>query len=223
MGNETLAHSNELSRPPSTLVDMAKIERCSSPDQMPNLEPLSEPHSEVSSLHQSPTPTIPPSSRTLHQPSDVSPRTPPSNFAQVMRDATAPLKLSLVLENKGNVARDHLASERTYLAYVRTSLACASAGVALVQLFTLSNTADTTVDEQGGINLEKFARPLGATVVLFGLGILILGLARYFMTQSALLRGYFPVARNSITAVAFILGSLVGIVFGALIAGTKGQ
>ena len=35
----------------------------------------------------------------------------------------------LLLENSGSVARDHLASERTYLAYVRTSLALASAGV----------------------------------------------------------------------------------------------
>ena len=35
----------------------------------------------------------------------------------------------LVLENTGSVARDHLASERTFLAYVRTSLAFASAGV----------------------------------------------------------------------------------------------
>jgi len=34
-----------------------------------------------------------------------------------------------VLENSGSVARDHLASERTFLAYVRTSLALASAGV----------------------------------------------------------------------------------------------
>lgn len=42
---------------------------------------------------------------------------------------TAPLRANLVLQNKGNVARDHLASERTYLAYVRTSLACAGAGV----------------------------------------------------------------------------------------------
>lgn len=36
---------------------------------------------------------------------------------------------SLLLENSGSVARDHLASERTFLAYVRTSLALASAGV----------------------------------------------------------------------------------------------
>jgi hypothetical protein len=53
----------------------------------------------------------------------------PRKIQEVINNFTAPLTLSLVLENKGNVARDHLASERTYLAYVRTSLACASAGV----------------------------------------------------------------------------------------------
>lgn len=37
--------------------------------------------------------------------------------------------MSLVLDNSGSVARDHLASERTFLAYVRTSLALSSAGV----------------------------------------------------------------------------------------------
>ncbi|KAG1885190.1 hypothetical protein F4604DRAFT_1878588 [Suillus subluteus] len=129
--------------------------------------------------------------------------------------------LSLVLENKGNVARDHLASERTYLAYVRTSLTCASAGVgetAPVQLFTLSSSTNTY--DQGRIDPQRFARPLGATVVLLGLFILVYGLVRYFMTQAALLQGFFPVARNSIAAVAFALGAIVSIVFGVLVAGT---
>lgn len=39
------------------------------------------------------------------------------------------IRPSLVLQNAGSVARDHLASERTFLAYVRTSLTLASTGV----------------------------------------------------------------------------------------------
>jgi hypothetical protein len=37
----------------------------------------------------------------------------------------------LVLKNHGSVARDHLASERTFLAYVRTSIAIASVGIGM--------------------------------------------------------------------------------------------
>ena len=47
---------------------------------------------------------------------------------------------SISLENKGSVARDHLALERTFLAWLRTSLAFASIGVAITQLFRLNTT-----------------------------------------------------------------------------------
>ncbi|KAG2144193.1 uncharacterized protein EDB93DRAFT_1228555 [Suillus bovinus] len=154
-------------------------------------------------------------------PSHSSPRT----FREIFNEFTAPFTLSLVLENKGNVARDHLASERTYLAYIRTSLACASAGVALVQLFTLSSSTNTNIYNQR----ERFARPLGAIVVLLGFLIIafyntfssVVGLVRYFMTQAALVRGFFPVARNSIATIAFSLGAVVVIVFGVLVAETR--
>ncbi|KAK2459654.1 hypothetical protein APHAL10511_008299 [Amanita phalloides] len=43
-------------------------------------------------------------------------------------------KISLTLKNSGSVARDHLASERTFLAYVRTSLAIVTAGVGVYTL-----------------------------------------------------------------------------------------
>ncbi|ETN43313.1 uncharacterized protein HMPREF1541_02472 [Cyphellophora europaea CBS 101466] len=47
---------------------------------------------------------------------------------------------SVELENKGSVARDHLALERTFLAWLRTSLAFASIGIAITQLFRLNTT-----------------------------------------------------------------------------------
>ena len=78
----------------------------------------------------------------------------------------------LVLENCGSVARDHLASERTFLAYVRTSLALASAGVALVQLFTIADLASRSRDipiSDSNRRAQRFARPLGVTMVLFAL------------------------------------------------------
>jgi len=99
---------------------------------------------------------------------------------------------ALVLENTGSVARDHLASERTFLAYVRTSLAFSSAGVgtavsslnrrshflitcftALVQLFTIASNIPN--NKSMAVERAKFARPLGATVVIVGLGVLAVG------------------------------------------------
>jgi len=119
---------------------------------------------------------------------------------------------SMVLENTGSVARDHLASERTFLAWVRTSLAIASTGVALVQLFTVSATASGTINAQ----LQKFARPLGATTICLGIVVLLIGIWRYFMTQSFLTRGQFPAARRVVIFVSTALALLIAIVFGVL-------
>ena len=47
---------------------------------------------------------------------------------------------SISLENKGSVARDHLALERTFLAWLRTSLAFSSIGIAITQLFRLNTS-----------------------------------------------------------------------------------
>ncbi|EKM75526.1 hypothetical protein AGABI1DRAFT_25958, partial [Agaricus bisporus var. burnettii JB137-S8] len=124
----------------------------------------------------------------------------------------------LILSNSGSVARDHLASERTFLAYVRTSLATASMGVALVQLFTIANSIGTVKTPQQQF-LGKFATPLGATLILFGLIMLCLGCLRYFTIQIALTRGVFPAARLTITFIAVVGTAITGIIFGVLIKG----
>lgn len=84
----------------------------------------------------------------------------------------------LVFENRGSTARDHLASERTFLAYVRTSLALASTGVALVQLFTIADITSKSLNVPVGDASRKsqsFARPLGISTVLMGLIMLVIG------------------------------------------------
>jgi uncharacterized membrane protein YidH (DUF202 family) len=146
---------------------------------------------------------------------------------------------ALILQNKGSVARDHLASERTFLAYVRTSLGMASAGVALVQLFTMADLVSKStgiplpdVDQK----LQRFAAPLGLSaiamsiIVLF-IGELILfhfslisyirkkGAFRYFLVQHALPENKFPTARLPIVFISFGLGAITATAFGALLSG----
>lgn len=92
-----------------------------------------------------------------------------------------------VFENRGSTARDHLASERTFLAYVRTSLALASTGVALVQLFTiadLTSSASNTPPSAANKRLQKFARPLGVTTVVMALIMLNIGIYFLFLSDS---------------------------------------
>lgn len=139
------------------------------------------------------------------------------------------LNPALKLQNTGSVARDHLASERTFLAYVRTSLAIASTGVgtsckrlpsavlipicrasALVQLFTIAGSSNQA--------LQKYARPLGATIIIIGLCTLVLGVTRYYSVQASLVRGMYPVARMSAVLVAIALSAVIIAVFAILLA-----
>ena len=67
-------------------------------------------------------------------------------------------------------------------------------------------------------DLERFARPLGAVMIVLGLFTLAVGVVRYFLIQSALIRGSYPVARISTTVLSFVLIILVLVVFVIILA-----
>ena len=69
---------------------------------------------------------------------------------------------------------------------------------AFVQLFALSGTI---LKE----DLGKYARPLGAVMVIIGMYTLAVGAVRFFMVQDALIRGVYPVTRVTPTLLSFTL------------------
>lgn len=69
-----------------------------------------------------------------------------------------------VVENIESTARDHLANERTFLAWVRTALAVVGLGVLVGKLI-----------ETDGVVAEV----LGLAMIAFGAGMLIYGITRF--------------------------------------------
>lgn len=109
---------------------------------------------------------------------------------------------------------DDLCTERTFLAWLRTSLAFASIGIAITQLFRLNTTIspqpDSTVTpSSSAIHFRSLGKPLGAAFLGISIVVLLIGFHRYFEAQHWVTRGKFPASRGSIALVAAVAGGLM--------------
>ncbi|KAH6907592.1 hypothetical protein BKA70DRAFT_1372187 [Coprinopsis sp. MPI-PUGE-AT-0042] len=128
----------------------------------------------------------------------------------------------MVLKNTSSVARDHLSSERTYLAYMRTSLGLCVMGVALVQLFAITEITDSPISPHMASQtqkLQQIARPLGALTVAFSFVVLLQGTWRYFRIQLSLFDNMFPIARISTALQTFVFTSIIVVIFVSMLSG----
>lgn len=95
--------------------------------------------------------------------------------------------------------------ERTFLAWLRTSLSFASIGIAITQLFRLNTTIGTVDPQHPAVNsLRRVGKPLGAAFISVAILILFIGFHRYFESQHYIIRGKFPASRGSILFVALV-------------------
>lgn len=120
-----------------------------------------------------------------------------------------------------------MATERTFLAWLRTSLAFASIGIAITQLyapkqlktlhsfllitysFRLNVTSENSGESDSYRRLRQMGKPLGATFLGISIVLLFVGFRRYFGAQHWIIRGKFPASRGSIALVAGITCALV--------------
>ncbi|KAI9369662.1 hypothetical protein BJX61DRAFT_549445 [Aspergillus egyptiacus] len=88
----------------------------------------------------------------------------------------------LTVPQKNN--RDHFALERTFLAYIRTSVILAMQGVLIAQLFRLQSPASS-----GGLGYHEVGVPLSMTCHAAAIVIALLGAHRFWRQQHAVALG----------------------------------
>ncbi|CAN8098740.1 unnamed protein product [Discula destructiva] len=137
-------------------------------------------------------------------------------------------------QNTGSTARDHLASERTFLAWLRTGLGFLALGIAIErfaqldlrdllkpihdhQRDSLGNggpRAPDPADEEREREKEQSHVLVGALLAL-GSGSIVYGTSRYYSNLKLLERGFFKPAYHGSAILAASVAGLAGGVYGS--------
>lgn len=110
-----------------------------------------------------------------------------------------------------NRARDHLANERTFLAWVRTSVAIVVFGFAIGR-FAIALREFSAF--QGHVSTTGFSVWMGMISILAGVAMVVAGLVRYRKTRKQLDEGKFEPAGFIVDLV-----TILTVLFGLALAG----
>ncbi|KAI1343370.1 hypothetical protein F5Y15DRAFT_369819 [Xylariaceae sp. FL0016] len=127
-------------------------------------------------------------------------------------------------KNTGSVARDHLASERTFLAWIRTGLGFVALGIAIERFSQLDlseilpdhhqkpKTPDQRLEKEQD---KEQSQVLVGVLMGLGGGSIVYGTARYFSNMRLLERGEFKPAYHGAAVMSAAVAGLAGGVYGS--------
>lgn len=81
--------------------------------------------------------------------------------------------------------RDHLALERTFLGYLRTSAMLSMTGVIVAQLFRLQHTINPNLN----LGFYVLGVPIASSFIGLAILVLLIGAYRFWRQQRAMIRG----------------------------------
>jgi uncharacterized membrane protein YidH (DUF202 family) len=118
-----------------------------------------------------------------------------------------------IYKNTGSVARDHLASERTFLAWTRTGVGFVALGIAVErfsQFDALNPQHALDKDDDRRKEDERNSQILVGTLMSLGSGCIVYATGRYFSGLKALERGEFRPAYRGVAVLGVAMAFLAG-------------
>jgi putative membrane protein len=110
-----------------------------------------------------------------------------------------------MIENKGN-ARDHLANERTFLAWIRTSIGIMAFGFVVVKFSLFVKQLSILLGKQLIIQQKGYSAIMGIVLVAVGAITSLLAYLRYKKTEK-------QINENNYQSSSLIINLLVGFIF----------
>lgn len=103
----------------------------------------------------------------------------------------------LVVKNLGSTARDHLANERTFLAWARTGLGFLAGGTGLFSAYHIADQSERGHDDRHAVRIL----PACLCFAVNGAGLVAFSVWRYFVNEHAIRCGEFVVCKRSLIAI----------------------
>lgn len=110
-----------------------------------------------------------------------------------------------------------MANERTFLAWLRTSLSFITIGIGTAQLFKLQDSTKLKINQMvleltpnslASYQMHSYplvGKILGSIFITLGIAVLVFGILRFYQVQHLLTYGYYPATRKSIIVLVSLI------------------